>query len=79
MPVLEQLETLSFRVFKDIAPFFLKRFVDVRATLQRANIKIYPETYISLMLLVAVLTTPISAIAAVLLYFTGFGDGEVRH
>jgi flagellar protein FlaJ len=40
--------------------------------LERARIKIYPETYVSLMFFVATLTIPVSLIAVVLLYFFGF-------
>jgi len=40
--------------------------------LERARIKIYPETYVSLMFFVATLTVPISIISVLLLYFFGF-------
>jgi flagellar protein FlaJ len=40
--------------------------------LERARIKIYPETYVSLMFLVATLTLPISIISTVLLFIFGF-------
>ena len=40
--------------------------------LERALIKIYPETYVSLMFFIATLTIPISLTAVVLLYFFGF-------
>ena len=40
--------------------------------LERARIKIYPETYVSLMFFVATLTIPVSIISIVLLYFFGF-------
>ena len=38
--------------------------------LAKAGIKIYPETYVSLMFLVALLTVPISIVAILLMYFT---------
>ena len=40
--------------------------------LEKARIKIYPETYVSLMFLIATLTVPISVISAVLLAVFGF-------
>ena len=40
--------------------------------LERARIKIYPETYVSLMFLVAALTLPVTIISTVLLFIFGF-------
>ena len=72
MPLLEALEAWSFRIFGRVAPYFLKHVVEFKDYLERAKIKIYPETYVSLMLFLAVLTTPISILAVVLLYLYGF-------
>jgi flagellar protein FlaJ len=40
--------------------------------LEKARIKIYPETYVSMMFFVATLTIPVPIISIVLLYFFGF-------
>ncbi|MEM3000008.1 MAG: type II secretion system F family protein [Candidatus Bathyarchaeia archaeon] len=72
MPLLETLEAWSFRLFGGIAPFFLKRVYNCKHSLEKAMIKIYPETYISLMLFVAMLTIPVTVIAAILLIVFGF-------
>jgi flagellar protein FlaJ len=72
LPLLKTLEAWSFRLFGGIAPSFLKRVFDFKSHLERALVKIYPETYVALMLFVAVLTIPVSAIFLVLLYFSGF-------
>ncbi len=72
MPFLETLEAWSFRVFGRAAPFFLKHIVEFKDYLERAKIKIYPETYVSLMLFISVLTIPVSIISIILLYFFGF-------
>ncbi|MCK4474556.1 type II secretion system F family protein, partial [Candidatus Bathyarchaeota archaeon] len=72
MPLLETLEAWSFRIFGGVAPSFLKRVVELKYYLERAKIKIYPETYVSLMFLVALLTLPVSAAAVVLLFIYGF-------
>jgi len=72
LPLLEALEAWSFRIFGRVAPYFLKHVVEFKDYLERAKIKIYPETYVSLMLFLAVLTTPISILAVVLLYLYGF-------
>lgn len=70
MPYLETLEAWSFRLFGKTAPSVLKRVGQFREYLERAKIKIYPETYVSLMFFFATLTIPISvaAIIIVLLY-----------
>jgi flagellar protein FlaJ len=72
LPLLEKLEAWSFRLFGGVAPSFLKHVFEFKAMLERARIKIYPETYVSLMFFVATLTIPVSIISIVLLYFFGF-------
>ena len=72
MRFLESLEAWSFRLFGKIAPSFLKNVLEFKDYLERAKIKIYPETYVSLMFLVAMLTLPVSVIAVVLIYLYGF-------
>ncbi|MEM2912509.1 MAG: type II secretion system F family protein [Candidatus Bathyarchaeia archaeon] len=68
MPLLNTLEGWSIRLFGRIAPKFLKNVFEFKDDLQRAGIKIYPETYVSLMFFIALLTTPITIVAIVLLY-----------
>jgi flagellar protein FlaJ len=70
VPLLKTLEGISYRLFGGIAPKFLGNVFEFKEHLARAGIKIYPETYISLMFLVAMLTIPISVAALVLIYFT---------
>ena len=72
MPLLETLEALSFRIFGRAAPSFLKHVFEFKSYLERAKIKIYAETYVSLMLFSAVLTLPVSIISIVLLWLYGF-------
>lgn len=72
MPFLEVLEAWSFRVFGRIAPFFLKHVVEFKSYLERAKIKIYPETYVSLMLFLSTLTVPVTILSIVVLYFYNF-------
>ncbi|MCW3993341.1 MAG: type II secretion system F family protein [Candidatus Bathyarchaeota archaeon] len=72
MRFLESLEAWSFRLFGRIAPSFLKNVLEFKDHLERAKIKIYPETYVSLMFLIAMLTLPVSIIAVVLIYLYGF-------
>jgi flagellar protein FlaJ len=70
LPLVDTLEGWSFRIFGSIAPAFLKNVFEFKDYLKRAGIKIYAETYVSLMFFVAFLTLPISIAAIVLLYFT---------
>jgi len=72
LPLLSTLEGLSFRFFGRIAPAFLKNVFEFEGYLQRANMRIYPETYVSLMFFIALLTLPISIAAIVLLYLFQF-------
>ena len=71
MPFLENLEAWSFRLFGRVAPSFLKNVVEFKGYLERAKIKIYPETYVSLMFFIAVLTIPVPIISIVILYLYG--------
>ena len=72
MPFLESLEAWSFRIFGGVAPSFLKHVFEFKDYLERAKIKIYPATYVSLMFFIALLTLPVSIASLVLLYLYGF-------
>jgi archaeal flagellar protein FlaJ len=71
LPYLETLEAWSFRLFGKTAPSILRRVGQFRVYLERAKIKIYPETYISLMFFFATLTIPISVAAIIIVLLTG--------
>ena len=71
MPLLEKFEALSFRLFGRFAPHILKSFFpNLKNQLEKGRVKIYSETYISLMIFITLLTLPVSAlgITLVLLY-----------
>jgi len=72
LQLLETLEAWSFRFFGRAAPTFLKHVFEFKNCLERAKIKIYPETYVSLMFFGAALTLPASVISIVILYLYGF-------
>ncbi len=72
MPLLNTLEGLSFRFFGRLAPVFLKNVFEFEKYLQRADMRIYPETYVSLMFFAAFLTIPISIAAIVLIFVFQF-------
>ena len=66
MSLLKTLEAVSFRMFGRFAPTFLKRIYQFKAPLQKGMVKIYPETYVSLMLFTALLTLPVSIAGAII-------------
>lgn len=72
MQVLRTLEAWSFRLFGRMAPSFLKNVFEFKDYLEKARIKIYPETYVSMMFFLAVLTIPVSIVSIIILYFYGF-------
>jgi flagellar protein FlaJ len=70
MPLLKTLEGVAYRLFGSFSPKFLSGVFEFKEHLAKAGIKIYPETYVSLMFLIATLTLPVSIVAIVLIYFT---------
>ena len=73
MPLLNKFEAWSFRLFGRFAPYFLKNvFPHVKGTLEKGRVRIYAETYISLMFFVALLTLPVSIFAVVVALTFGF-------
>jgi flagellar protein FlaJ len=71
LPLLDKFEAWSFRLFGRFAPYFLKNvFPMTKGSLEKGRVRIYPETYISLMFFVALLTLPFSVLAGfAALYF----------
>jgi archaeal flagellar protein FlaJ len=73
LPLSDKLQTLSFRLFGKIAPYFLKKvFPSLKGALERGRVKMYPETYVSLMFFCALLTLPISIISVILVIKLSF-------
>jgi len=72
LPLLNSLEGWSYRVFGGIAPKFLSNVFELKDNLKKAGMKIYPETYVTMMFLSALLTVPVTVIALLLLYFYKF-------
>jgi flagellar protein FlaJ len=72
LPLLKTLEAWSFRLFGTIAPSFLKNVFEFKDYLEKAKIKIYPETYVSLMFFAAVMMLPLSVISTVIVILYGF-------
>jgi flagellar protein FlaJ len=69
LPLLNSLEGWSYRIFGGIAPKFLSNIFEFKGNLKKAGMKIYAETYVTMMFFTALLTTPVTVIALVLLYW----------
>ena len=65
---LHSIEGWSYRIFGNIAPRFLKNVFEFKNELKKAGMKIYAETYVSMMFFCALLTVPVTITALVLLY-----------
>jgi len=72
LPFIKKIEAWSFRLFGGLAPKFLKNVFEFKSMLERAKIKIYPETYVSMMFFAGTLTIPVTVISLLILYFYGF-------
>ncbi|MDH5437294.1 MAG: type II secretion system F family protein [Candidatus Bathyarchaeota archaeon] len=72
MSLLNLLEGWSYRLFGRFSLKFLGNIFELKEYLRKAGIKIYPDTYVSLMFFVAFLTMPVTITAIVLLYFFKF-------
>ena len=72
MPLLEKFEALSYRLFGRFTPYFLKNVFHIKGSLEKGRVKIYPETYISLMFFIAMLTLPVSVLGIVIVLLTRF-------
>jgi flagellar protein FlaJ len=73
LPLLEKLEALSYRLFGRVAQKLQKNlFRTMKSSLELARVRIYPETYIALMFLAALVTLPVSVLGAILALVTGF-------
>ena len=72
MPLLDKFEALSFRLFGRAAPYLLKNiFPKTKGALEKGRVRIYPETYVSLMFFVSLLTVPVSVLAGVVALLYG--------
>ncbi len=73
MPLLDKFEALSFRLFGRFSPYILKKvFPQIKGALEKGRVKIYSETYVSLMFFIALLTLPVSVLAGTAALIFGF-------
>jgi len=69
-PLLSSFEGWSYRIFGNVATKFLSNVFEFKGQLEKAGMRIYSETYISMMFFAALVTAPVSIISLVLLFFT---------
>jgi len=66
------LEGWSYRFFGRLSLKFLTNVFEFKDYLRKAGMKIYPDTYVSLMFFLAFLTLPVTITSIVILYFFKF-------
>ena len=69
-PLSSSFEGWSYRLFGNVATKFLGNVFELKNQLEKAGIKIYSETYVSMMFFAALVTLPVSIISLVLLFLT---------
>jgi len=69
-PLLSSFEGWSYRIFGNVATKFLSNVFEFKGQLEKAGMKIYSETYVSMMFFAALVTVPVSIVSLVLLFFT---------
>jgi flagellar protein FlaJ len=73
LPFLDKFEALAYRLFGNLARYFQANFFSsLKGSLEKGRVRIYPETYISMMFLTAVITLPVSVLGVVLVLATQF-------
>jgi flagellar protein FlaJ len=67
LPFQDRVAALSYRLFGKASPYILQRvFPTLKGSLERGGVKVYPETYISMMLFFTLITLPVAAIGTYL-------------
>jgi flagellar protein FlaJ len=69
-PRLSSFEGYSYRIFGNVATRFLGNVFEFKNLLERAGIKIYSETYVSMMFFASLVTLPVSIVSLVLIFLT---------
>ena len=72
MPLSQKFEALSYRLFGRFAPYFQQHLFPVKEKLEKGRVRIFHDTYISMMFLAVLFTLPISIIGISLVLFTHF-------
>ena len=72
MPLLQKFEALSYRLFGRFAPYFQQHVFPVKGPLEKGRVRIFHDTYVSMMYLAVLLTLPVSILGIILVLLTHF-------
>jgi archaeal flagellar protein FlaJ len=72
LPLSQKFEALSYRLFGHLAQYFQEHIFPIKNSLERGRVRIFHDTYISMMFFAALLSLPVSAVGIVLVVFTHF-------
>ncbi|MGA3112227.1 MAG: type II secretion system F family protein [Candidatus Bathyarchaeia archaeon] len=72
MPLSQKFEALSYRLFGHLAQYFQEHVFPIKNSLEKGRVRIFHDTYISMMFFAVLLTLPVSALGIALAVFTHF-------
>lgn len=70
MPLLQKFEALSYRLFGRFAPYFQEHIHPVKASLEKGRVRIFHDTYVSMMYLTVLISLPVSVLGIILVMLT---------
>ncbi len=70
MPLSQKFEALSYRLFGHLAQYFQEHIFPIKNSLEKGRVRIFHDTYISMMFFAVLLSLPVSALGIVLVVFT---------
>ena len=72
MPLSQKFEALSYRLFVHLAQYFQEHIFPIKNNLEKGRVRIFHDTYISMMFFTFILTLPVSGLGIALVVFTHF-------
>ena len=72
MPLSQKFEALSYRLFGHLAQYFQEHIFPIKNNLEKGRVRIFHDTYISMMFFTFILTLPVSALGIALVVSTHF-------
>jgi flagellar protein FlaJ len=72
LPLSQKFEALSYRLFGHLAQYFQEHVFPIKNSLEKGRVRIFHDTYISMMFFAVLLTLPVSALGIALAVFTHF-------
>jgi flagellar protein FlaJ len=72
LPLSQKFEALSYRLFGRLAQYFQEHVFPIKEALEKGRVRIFHDTYISMMFFTILLTLPVSVLGILLVIFTHF-------